>query len=45
LWSLYFDGDINLYENTDGELNESDYCTDIISYDGSDAENEEFEEY
>lgn len=45
LWSLYFDGEIKLYENTDGELDESDYSTEVISYDGSDAENEEFEEY
>ena len=45
LWTLYFDGDIRLYENTDGELNESDYSTEVIDYDGSEAENEEFEEY
>lgn len=45
LWSLYFDGEVKLYENTDGELDESDYSTEVISYDGSDAENEEFEEY
>ena len=45
LWSLYFNGEVKLYENTDGELDESDYSTEVISYDGSDAENEEFEEY
>ena len=45
LWSLYFNGEVKLYEHTDGELDESDYSTEVISYDGSDAENEEFEEY
>lgn len=45
LWVLYFDGNVQLYANPDGELDESDYSTEAILYDGSDAENTEFEEY
>lgn len=45
LWTLYFDGKVQLYNNPDGELDESDYSTETIEYDGSEAENTEFEDW
>ena len=45
LWTLYFDGDIKLYDGIDGEVEESDYSTETIAYDGSEAEDTEFEEW
>lgn len=45
LFALYIDGDVRLYEDGYGKLVESDYSTEDISYDGSQAEDEEFEEY
>jgi hypothetical protein len=45
LWALYFDGQVQPYGNADGEIAESDYCTETIEYDGSEAENTEFEDW
>lgn len=45
LYELYVDGDVRLYEDGYGELEESDYSTEDIFYDGSEAEDAEFEEF
>lgn len=45
LCELYVDGDVRLYEESCGRLVESDYSTEDIQYDGSEAENAEFEDW